>query len=215
MKSNYILLIVALLIGKSTLANEQFNFMNDCIEFYGKLEKVADEFHSNLKSNSDSEVSKTIIAEYNVELNKLSTNYLLKHSKSEIKKIQEVATGLRDLINDLIKINKEYLNLGTDPKYTEKKLYKKRENLIKKNNKINSLFGGISIKICGVSVKQYKGNYSELTLSQRNLLNAKLITVFGEFVQNGDGFEQKSSFANSSRLIYKYINMEIWQFKEE
>lgn len=90
MKINYILLVIGLLIGKTTLANEQFDFVNDCIEVFAKLDKATTELHSTLESKTESEILKTTITEYNNELVLFSMNKLLKHSKVKIKILKKL-----------------------------------------------------------------------------------------------------------------------------
>jgi|26BtaG_2_1085354.scaffolds.fasta_scaffold10357_2 hypothetical protein len=219
MKINYILLVIGLLIGKITLANEQFDFVNDCIEVFAKLDKATTELHSTLESKTDSEILKTTITEYNNELVLFSMNKLLKHSKSENQNIKEVATDLRNLITDLVKMNYEYLNFITNSKYTEKELKTKSKSLIEQNKFVSGFFREISLGICMTLVKDKPNKkndeqYSELTLSQRNLLNKSLIEKFGKSIKKGTEVESKTPFEHSSRLIYEFLNME-WKFEKE
>ncbi len=218
-KINYILLIIGLLIGKSTLANNQFEFVNDCIDVYAKLDKATAEFHSTLENNTNSDILKTAITEYNNELVLFSMNKLLKHSKSENKNIQEVVTDLRNLITDLVKMNYKYLNFVTNSKYTKNELKKKSKSLIEQNKFASGFFREISLGICMTLVKNKPNKkndkqYSELTLSQRNLLNSKLINEFGESIKKGTEVESKTPFEHSSRLIYEFLNMD-WKFEKE
>ena len=219
MRMNYIILLIGLLIGNTALANDQFDFINDCIEVFAKLDKSTTEFNSTLANNTDSEKVKTAITEYNNELVIFSMNKLLKHSKSENQNIQGVTADLRNLITDLVKMNYEYLNFVTNSKYTEKELKKKSKSLIEQNMFVSGFFREISLGICMTSVKdkQYKKNdeqYSKLTLSQRNLLNKALIEKFGKSVKKGTEIKSKTPFEHSSRLIYEFLNME-WEFEKE
>lgn len=219
MRINYILLFFGLLIGNTTLANEQFNFINDCIEVFAKLDKATIEFNKTLANNTNSDKLKTAISEYNNELVIFSMNKLLKYSKSENLNILEIATDLRNLITDLVKMNYEYLNFITNSKFTEKELKEKSESLIEQNMFISGFFREISLAICMTSVKENKNvkndeQYSELTLSQRNLLNKSLIEKFGKSVKKGTDAESKTPFEYSSRLIYEFLNME-WKFEKE
>jgi len=104
MKIKYIFLVIGLFIGSETFANDQFDFINDCLEVFAKLDKAIAEFNLTLANNTDSDKLKAAITEYNNELVLFSMNKLLKHSKSGHQNIQEVATDLRNLITDLIKI---------------------------------------------------------------------------------------------------------------
>ncbi len=219
MRINYILLFFGLLIGNTTLANEQFNFINDCIEVFAKLDKATIEFNKTLTNNTDSDKLKTAISEYNNELVIFSMNKLLKYSKSENLNILEIATDLRNLITDLVKMNYEYLNFITNSKFTEKELKEKSESLIEQNMFVSGFFREISLGICMTSVKENKNvkndeQYSELTLSQRNLLNKSLIEKFGKSVKKGTEVESKTPFEYSSRLIYEFLYME-WKFEKE
>lgn len=146
-------------------------------------------------------------------------NKLLKYSKSENLNILEIATDLRNLITDLVKMNYEYLNFITNSKFTEKELKEKSESLIEQNMFVSGFFREISLGICMTSVKENKNvkndeQYSELTLSQRNLLNKSLIKKFGKSVKKGTEAESKTPFEYSSRLIYEFLNME-WKFEKE
>ncbi len=219
MKNNYILLVIGLLIGNTTLVNEQFDFVNDCIEVFAKLDKATTEFHSTLENKTDSEILKTTITEYNNELVLFSMNKLLKHSKSENQSIQEVATDLRNLITDLAKMNYEYLNFVTNSKYTEKELKTKSKSLLEHNKFVSGFFREISLGICMTLTKDKPNKkndeqYSELTLSQRNLLNKSLIEKFGKSIKKGTEIGSKTPFEYSSRLIYEFLNME-WKFEKE
>jgi hypothetical protein len=219
MRINYIILIIGLLIGNTTLANDQFDFVSDCLDVYEKLNSATTEFHSTLENNTDSEVLRKAITEYNNELVMFSMNKLLKHSKSENKNIQEVATDLRSLITDLVKMNYGYLNFVTNSKYTETELKKKSESLIMENKFASGFFREISLGIVSTLVKDKPNNkkdvqYSELTLKQRNSINEKLINSYGKSIKKGTKVESKTPFEYSSRLIYEFLNMD-WEFETE
>jgi hypothetical protein len=219
MKINHILLIFGLLIGNATFANDQFNFVNDCIEVFSKLDKATTKFQTTLESKTESELLKIAITEYNNELILYSMNKLLKYSKIENNNIQEVATDLRNLMSDLVKMNYEYLNFITNSKYTEKELKKKSESLIEQNKFVAGFFRETSLEICMTLAKdkpnkEYDKQYSELTLNQRNLLNASLIEKFGKSVKKGTKVESKTPFEYSSRIIYEFLNM-VWEFEKE
>ncbi|NOZ46792.1 MAG: hypothetical protein GXO79_08410 [Chlorobi bacterium] len=219
MRINYIILIIGLLIGNTTLANNQFEFVNDCLDVYAKLNSATTEFYSTLENNTNSDVLKKAISEYNNKLVIFSMNKLLKHSKSENKNIQEVATDLRSLITDLVKMNYDYLNFVTNSKYTEMELKKKSESLIMENKFASGFFREISLGIVATLVKdkpnkQKDVQYSELTLKQRNSINEKLKKYYGNSIKKGTKVESKTPFEYSSRLIYEFLNME-WEFKKE
>ena len=219
MRINYIILVIGLLIGNTTFANDQFEFVNDCLDVYAKLNSATTEFHSTLESSTNPDVLKKAIAEYNEELVMFSMNKLLKHSKSENKNIQEIATDLRSLITDLVKMNYDYLNFVTNSKYTEKELKKKSESLIMENKFASGFFREISLGIVGTLVKdkpneQKDVQYSELTLKQRNSINEKLKKYYGNSIKKGTKVESKTPFEYSSRLIYEFLNME-WEFEKE
>lgn len=215
MKLNYILLIIGLLIGKSTVENERYNFINDCIKLYGELNKVNNAFYLKIENNTEKEVLKTIVNEYNDKINSLSVNYLLKHSESEIESIEEITVNLRSTLDDFVKINTDYLNLLSDSDINQKKLIRKNKSLVKKNMQLSSILSGVGDKICGISVKNYKKMHSKLTLKQRNLLNEQLINEFGESVNKGSEFERETSFEYIAAFIYMYINLEKWEFIKE
>ncbi len=207
------------MIGNTTLANDQFDFVSDCLDVYEKLNTATTEFRSTLENNTDSEVLKKAITEYNNELVMFSMNKLLKHSKSENKNIQEVTTDLRSLITDLVKMNYGYLNFVTNSKYTKTELKKKSESLIMENKFASGFFREISLGIVATLVKDKPNNkkdvqYSELTLKQRNSINEKLINSYGKSIKKGTKVESKTSFEYSSRLIYEFLNMD-WEFETE
>ncbi len=219
MKTNYILLIIGLLIGNTTLANDQFEFVNDCIDVYVKLNSATTEFHSTLENSTNPEELKKAIAEYNDALVMFSMNKLLKHSKSENKNIKEVSTDLRNVITDLVKMNYDYLNFVTNSKYTKTELKKKSESLMMENKFASGFFREISMGLVATLVKgntnkQNDIQYSELTLKQRNSINDKLIKNYGKSIKKGTKVESKTPFEYSSRLIYEFINME-WEFETE
>jgi hypothetical protein len=219
MRVNSILLIIGLLIGNITLANDQFEFVNDCIDVYARLDSATIEFQSTLGNSTNSVVLKKAITEYNNELVIFSMNKLLKHSKSGNKNIQEVATALKSLITDLVKMNYNYLNFVTNSKYTEMELKKKSETLIMENKFASGFFREISLGIIATLIKdkpnkQKDIQYSELTLKQRNFINEKLTNIYGESIKKGTKIESKTPFEYSSRLIYEFLNIEL-EFKKE
>jgi len=219
MRMNHVILIIGLLIGNTTLANDQFEFTNDCLDVFAKLNSSTTEFHSVLKNSTNSEELKKAIAKYNDALVMFSMNKLLKHSKSENKNIQKTATDLRNLITDLVKMNYKYLNYVTNSKYTEAQLKKKTESLIMENKFASGFFRQISMGIVATLVKdkpnkQKDTQYSELTLKQRNLINEKLISNYGKSIKKGTKVLSKTPFEYSSRLIYEFLNMD-WEFEIE
>lgn len=219
MRINYIILIIGLLIGNTTLANDQFEFINDCLDVYAKLNSTTTEFHTTLEKSTNPEELKKAISEYNVALVMFSMNKLLKHTKSENKNIQEVANDLSNLITDLVKMNYDYLNFVTNSKYSKMELKKKSESLIMESKFASGFFREISLGIVATLVKdnpnkQKDVQYSELTINQRNSINEKLIKNYGISIKKGTKVESKTPFEYSSRLIYEFLNME-WEFKTE
>ncbi|OUS13889.1 hypothetical protein A9Q93_08885 [Nonlabens dokdonensis] len=219
MKIKCILLIFGLLIGNTTFANDHFNFVDDCIKVFSRLDKTTLEFRTTLENKTESELLKTAITEYNNELVLYSMNKLLKYSKSENSNIKEVTTDLRNLMTNLVQMNYEYLNFVTNSEYTKKELKKKNKSLIDQNKLVTGFFREISLGICMTLAKEKPNKeknkqYSVLTLNERNLLNASLIEKFGKSVKKGTEVESKSPFEYSSRLVYEFLNME-WVFEKE
>ena len=219
MKLNHLLLIFVLFIGNTTFANDYFDFLNGCIEVFSKLDKATIEFQNTLENKTDSDLLKTATTKYNDELVLYSMNKLLEFSKSENNNIKEVATDLRNLMSDLVKMNHEYLNFITNSKHTEKELSEKSKSLIEQNKFVSGFFREISLGICMTLAKDKPNNdkdkqYSQLTLNQRNLLNTLLIGEFGKSIKKGTKIESNTPFEYSSRLIYEFINME-WEFEKE
>jgi hypothetical protein len=206
-------------ITKTTLVNEQFDFLNDCIEVFSKLNESTNEFYSTLENNTNSEILKTNITTYNNELVLFSLNKLSKHTKSENSNIKEVATDLTNLTTDLVKMNYEYLNYVTNSKYSENELKKKNKSLVEQNKFASNFYREISLGICMTLVKSNPNKkedkqFSELTLNQRDLLNSRLKHKLGKSVKKGTKIESKNSFEHSLRIIYEFLNME-WEFEKE
>ena len=204
---------------KITSVNEQFDFLNDCVEIFSKLDESTNEFYSILENNTNSEILKTNITTYNNELVLFSLNKLSKHTKCENSNIKEVATDLTNLTTDLVKMNYEYLNFVTNSKYSEIELKKKNKSLVEQNKSASNFYREISLGICMILVKSNPNKkedkqFSELTLNQRDLLNNKLRQKLGKSVKKGTKIESKNSFEHSLRVIYEFINME-WEFEKE
>ena len=204
---------------KITSVNEQFDFLNDCVEVFSKLNESTNEFYSILENNTNSEILKTNITTYNNELVLFSLNKLSKHTKSENRNIKEVATDLTNLTTDLVKMNYEYLNYVTNSKYSEKELKKKNKSLVEQNKFASNFYREISLGICMTLIKSNPNKkedkqFSELTLNQRNLLNNRLKQKLGVSVKKGTKIESKNSFEHSLRIIYEFLNME-WEFEKE
>ncbi len=219
MRINYIILIIGLFIGNTTLANDQFEFVNDFLDVYAKLNSATTEFHSTLENSTNPMELKKAIAEYNDVLVMFSMNKLLKHSKSENKNIKEISTDLRKVITDLVKMNYDYLNFLTNSKYSETELKKKSESLVMENKFASGFFRDISLGLIATLIKDNPNNqndvqYSELTLKQRNSINEKLMNNYGKSIIKGTKVESKTPFEYSSRIIYEFLNME-WEFEKE
>ncbi|QWX84842.1 hypothetical protein H0I23_04150 [Cellulophaga sp. HaHaR_3_176] len=200
--------------------NEEFKFVNDCIEIFSKLNEATNKFYSKLENNTNTKILIANIDAYNEALNHLSiaNDSIYKYTQSENRKIRKSAIDLSFLINDLTALNYEFLNFIILKKHPVNEVIERNKLLIKQN-KINlSSIKEISLEIRLTLVKESLNNKDEqcsvLTLNQRDLLNSQLIEKFGKSVKKRDKNDIKNSIENSSSLIYEFLNME-WIFKNE
>jgi hypothetical protein len=220
MKINYIILLVGLLIGNIAFANEEFEFTDDCIDVFIKLNKSSFEFYTIIENSTDPNELKNEITNYNNDLVLFSLNKLSKYTKSDNLVIKAVADDLSNAITDLVKLNYEYLNFLTNSEFNKRKLKKKSETLVKQSKLISNSFKGIAQGIQVLLLKPQPDKtddklYIQLTLNQRDLLNEKLANELDtSIVENNMECECKTSFEHASRLILMFINLD-WEFEKE
>src|SRR5690554_6190429 len=98
MKSNYLFLFIGLFITTTTFANNEFNFVKDCIEIFSKLDRATTEFNSTIGNNNNPTILQNATKKYNNELVMTAMNKFSKYSTSQNPNIKEVATDLSNLL---------------------------------------------------------------------------------------------------------------------
>ena len=205
MKIKIVLIGFFLIFQSQAQSNEQFNFLNDCIDIFSTMNKAQIQFDSSVLNNQNPNEIKIIAENCNSKLVNCIEK-LSKFSNANDIKIKKSLEVILPQIKSLIEHNEKYLDLT------------KNDNLSKEIELLNmgqklllNLFENTLLFPCSITVEKPKDNNisslnSYLTLSERNLLNEKLISDFGNLIISSEPEKNLTSFEKSARMSYQFLN---------
>jgi len=211
MKIKIALISFFLLFQNQVQSSEKYNFLNDCIEVFSIMNKSQIEFDSLVLNNQNPKKIKTIAENYNHKLIRC-IGELSKFSNTNDNKIKKSIELFQYQIETLIEHNERYLNLiKSDNLPNEIKLLNKGQKFLLK------IFDSMLLMPCSLTIEKPNGKKismltSYLTLKERNLLNKKLISSFGDMIKSNSQRKRMSSFEKSVQWTYQFLNNKL-EFK--
>lgn len=217
----YIILFLSLLLGPSSLANEEFTFVNEYVDVFTELNIATIRIKNTLETQSDVEILKTELLDYNNVLTS-AQNKFSKYVGTENLLLEKITSDLKRIISDLILRNKKHLKFLNKSRLSSKKVSKRNlvllmnHGIITENLSINAI-GIRTLLLYPNSDPDSEKFASALTLKQRDSLSLKLHAALS-YKNSGCSSllcSCYSDFEHSLRLIYVYINQPIWEFKKQ
>lgn len=205
MKIKIALLGFFLIFQSQEQLNEKYNFLNDCIDVFSIMNKAQIQFDSSILNNQNPKKIKKIAENYNRKLGKCIER-LSEFSNASDHKIKKSLELILTQINSLIEHNEKYLGLKkSDDISNEIELLNMGQKLLLK------LFDNTLLIACSITVQKPKEKKtstltSYLTLSERNSLNEKLISDFGDLIISNKPGKHLSSFEKSAQMTYQFLN---------
>ncbi len=187
-----------------------FDFVNDCMDIFIKLDSATKEFELIVETERNKELLQLAVKDYTNEIVLYSMNRLNKHTKSENELIQHVSIDLTNALSNLVQLNYGYLNFVTNANYSKKELKQKGLETLSKLKTESGRFIDISTGICMVTVDESKKpenqkQYLLLTLEQKNGLITKMENYFGDLeTQNKP---ESTHFEKSAAIFYHFLNL--------
>ena len=215
--NKFFFVILILLSTTKVLGSDHYEFVKDFLSVNYKLHQATTDFYDQLEGTSDPGQLKAGVQAYVTALME-SQNLLSGHTKVESEQIREVATDLRNVLNDLTKNTYGFLNVLSNEDLTAKEIKKIGVDLKNKNNFISGFFREISFGVFTLIVKekpsaQSDKQFSVLTEEQRNYLINEMTNNFGKSIRKGPQVKSETPYEHSSRMIYEFLNLN-WVFEE-
>lgn len=204
------ILIVVFLFIQTNTNSQSYEFVNDCLAVFIKLDSATKEFESTVKTEKNKQILQQAVKNYTNQIVLYSMNRMAKYTKSEDKLMRQVSNNLTNTLTSLVHINYKYLDFITNEDYSSKELKREGLQTLSKINLESRKFIDVSTGICMVTIDKKKKTENQkqnllLTLEQRNELNKKMENHFGELTSQSK--TESTHFEKSTAIIHHFINL--------
>lgn len=204
-----VVIMLMLIKSLTTFANKEYEFVDDCVKIFIKLDSATTEFENVIRKETTQSVVQKATKEYVNVLLLDAYNKLIPYTKSSNLTIGAVSKDLQGALQSLVPICYEYLNFLTNTTYSNKELDSEGAELLISLKLESRKFIDISTGICMAMVDTQgavlgiENQLILITMEQKEKLLSEMNNAFvGLDIQDKT---ESTHFEKSTAIVFDFL----------